>query len=205
MNPDHPGPTSRFAPFLALFFLAASAQAGDAAKAVGLAANLCASCHGEDGNSLVPAFPKLAGQQAVYLLRELKDYKSGKRSSEVMVPIVSSLNEEDLANLAAFYASQKATPGTVGDAGLLPLGKALYLKGNAKSGIPACDGCHEEGGGGDGKFPRVAGQNVDYALDQFRLYASGKRGNGTKVMQTIAERMTPEETKAVAEYMASLP
>lgn len=205
MNRPRPGPASLLTALLALTLLAIPAQAGDAAKAVSLAASLCASCHGEDGNSLVPAFPKLAGQQAVYLLRELKDYKSGKRSSEVMVPIVSSLTEEDLANLAAFYASQKAMPGTVTEAGLLPLGKALYLKGNAKSGIPACDGCHEEGGGGDGKFPRVAGQNVDYALEQFRLYASGKRGNGTKVMQTIAERMTPEETRAIAEYMASLP
>ena len=189
---------------LALMMTPMATLAGDASKAISLAGNLCASCHGEDGNSLVPNFPKLAGQQAVYLLRELKDYKSGKRESEVMVPLVSSLSEEDLANLAAYFASQKAAPGTVTDPALLPVGKALYLKGNAKSGIPTCESCHEEDGSGAGKFPRVAGQNVEYALEQFKLYAAGKRTNGTRVMKTIAERMTEQETRAVAEYMASM-
>lgn len=190
---------------LALVLSPLGVQAGDGAKAVTLAANLCSSCHGEDGNSLVPAFPKLAGQQAVYLLRELKDYKSGKRESEVMAPIVSGLSEEDLANLAAFYASQKAAPGTVTTASLLPVGKNLYLKGNDDKGIPTCESCHEADGTGSGKFPRLAGQNVEYSLEQFRLYAAGKRTNGTRVMKTIAERMSEKETRAVAEYMASMP
>lgn len=190
---------------LAILLSPLAVQAGDAAKAVTLSANLCASCHGEDGNSAVPLFPKLAGQQAVYLLRELKDYKSGKRASEVMGPIVAGLSEEDLANLAAFYASQKPAPGTVTEPSLLPVGKTLYLKGNDQSGIPTCESCHEVDGAGSGKFPRVAGQNVEYTLEQFRLYAAGKRTNGTRVMKTIAERMTEQETRAVAEYMASMP
>lgn len=190
---------------LALLSVPLAASAGDAAKAASLSANLCASCHGEDGNGPVTTFPKLAGQQAAYLLRELKDYRSGKRVSEVMQPIVGSLSDEDLANLAAFYASQKAAPGTVTDPSLLPVGKTLYLKGNAKSGVPSCDSCHEEDGAGAGKFPRVAGQHVDYALDQFRLYAAGKRTNGARVMQAIAERMTEQETRAVAEFMVSMP
>lgn len=190
---------------LALLAAPLAADAGDAAKAISLSANLCASCHGEDGNSMVPMFPKLAGQQAVYLLRELKDYKSGKRVSEVMQPIVSGLSEDDLANLAAFYASQKAAPGTVTEPALLAVGKNLYLKGNDGSGIPTCESCHEVDGSGGGKFPRVAGQNVEYSLEQFRLYAAGKRTNGARVMKTIAERMTEQETRAVAEYMASMP
>lgn len=190
---------------LAILLAPALAQAGDAAKAASLSANLCASCHGEDGNSVVPLFPKLAGQQAVYLLRELKDYKSGKRVSEVMNPIVAGLNDEDLANLAAFYAAQKPAPGTPTDPTLLSVGKTLYLKGNDNSGIPTCESCHEVDGSGGGKFPRLAGQNVEYTLDQFRLYAAGKRTNGTRVMKTIAERMTEQETRAVAEYMASMP
>lgn len=181
-----------------------AASAGDAAKAVELAANLCSSCHGEDGNSLVPAFPKLAGQQAVYLLRELKDYKSGKRVSEVMVPIVANLTDEDVDNLAAFYSTQQAAPGTVSDPSLVAMGKALYLNGNDKRGVPSCDGCHEEDGKGGGKFPRVAGQNVDYVLEQFRLYAAGKRTNGARVMQAVAERLKEKEIRAVAEYMASM-
>lgn len=190
---------------LAILLSPLAVQAGDAAKAVTLSANLCASCHGEDGNSVVPLFPKLAGQQAVYLLRELKDYKSGKRVSEVMGPIVSGLSEEDLANLAAFYASQKPAPGTVTEPSMLQVGKTLYLKGNDQSGIPTCESCHEVDGSGGGKFPRLAGQNVEYTLEQFRLYAAGKRTNGTRVMKTIAERMTEQETRAVAEYMASMP
>ena len=190
---------------LALLMTPMAVQASDASKAISLSANLCASCHGEDGNSLVPAFPKLAGQQAVYLLRELKDYKSGKRVSEIMQPIVSGLSEDDLANLAAFYASQKTAPGTVTEPALLPVGKTLYLKGNDKSGIPTCESCHEADGTGGGKFPRVAGQNVEYTLEQFRLYTAGKRTNGARVMKTIAERMTEQETRAVAEYMASMP
>jgi len=182
-----------------------AAQAGDAAKAISLAGNLCAACHGEDGNSAIPNFPKLAGQQAVYLLRELKDYKSGRRQNEVMGPLVAGLSDEDLANLAAFYASQKPAPGAVTDPSLLPIGKTLYLKGNAASDIPSCESCHEVDGSGSGKFPRVAGQNVEYLLEQFRLYASGKRNNGTRVMRTIAERMSEKETRAVSEYMASMP
>lgn len=195
-----------FRPILLLALLAAPpALAGDAEKAVGLAANLCASCHGEDGNGAVTTFPKLAGQQSVYLLRELKDYRSGKRVSEIMQPIVGSLSDEDLANLAAFYSSQKATRADVTKPELLPLGKQMYLKGNAASGVPSCDSCHEEDGAGAGKFPRVAGQHVDYALEQFRLYAAGKRTNGARVMQAVAQRMTEEETRAVAEFMASMP
>jgi cytochrome c553 len=122
-----------------------------------------------------------------------------------MAPIVTGLTDEDLANLAAFYATQKTAPGTVNDATLVPVGKTLYLKGNAKSGVPSCDSCHEEDGAGAGKFPRVAGQHTEYALEQFRLYAAGKRTNGARVMQAVAERMTEKETQAVAEFMASMP
>lgn len=179
--------------------------ADDVAKGASIATEVCAGCHGADGNSIATTFPKLAGQQKVYLLRELKDYKSGKRVSEIMVPLVATLSDDDLSNLAAYYAKQKAAPGIAGDAKLLSVGKNLYLKGNSKTDVPSCDSCHEEDGSGSGKFPRVAGQHVDYALDQFRLYATGKRTNGSRVMQAVAERMSEEETRAVAEYMASMP
>ena len=182
-----------------------SQAADDAAKAATIATEVCAGCHGADGNSIATTFPKLAGQQKVYLLRELKDYKSGKRVSEVMAPFVAGLSDDDLPHLAAYYAKQKAAPGVAGDAKLLTMGKNLYLKGNSKTDVPSCDSCHEEDGTGSGKFPRVAGQHVDYALDQFRLYATGKRTNGSRVMQAVAERMSEEETRAVAEYMASMP
>ncbi len=186
--------------------VATSAQADDAAaKAASIASQVCGGCHGADGNSLVPTFPKLAGQQKVYLLRELKDYKSGKRVSEIMVPLVANLSDDELTQLAAYYAKQKPTTGTVNTPGLLGVGKELYLKGNSKTDVPSCDSCHEENGSGSGKFPRVAGQHTDYALEQFRLYATGKRTNGARVMQAVASRMSEEETRAVAEYMASMP
>lgn len=191
---------------LGLGLAASSAHADDAtAKAAAIASEVCAGCHGADGNSLVPTFPKLAGQQKVYLLRELKDYKSGKRVSEIMAPLVANLSDDELTQLAAYYAKQKPAAGTVNNPGLLGVGKELYLKGNSKTDVPSCDSCHEEDGGGSGKFPRVAGQHTEYALDQFRLYATGKRTNGARVMQAVASRMSEEETRAVAEYMASMP
>jgi cytochrome c553 len=181
-------------------------QADDAAtKAINIANEVCAGCHGVDGNSLVPTFPKLAGQQKVYLLRELTDYKTGKRVSEIMAPFMESLTLEDLPHIAAYYAKQKPTPGIVSNPSLLGVGKTLYLQGNSKTDVPSCDSCHEEDGSGAGKFPRVAGQHSEYALDQFRLYATGKRTNGARVMKAIAERMSEAETRAVAEYMASMP
>ncbi|MDO9226395.1 MAG: c-type cytochrome [Pseudomonadota bacterium] len=169
------------------------------------AAAACAGCHGADGNSTVTTFPKLAGQQQVYLLRELKDYKSGKRASEIMAPFMADLSEANLEELATWYAKQKPAPGVKGDPALLKLGKALYMNGNNKTDVPACASCHEDDGSGYKKFARVAGQHVEYTLEQFRLYASGKRSNGARVMQTVAERMTEQETRAVAEYMASMP
>ena len=205
-----PRPTPKLLAALALLgvgsMLSAAVLAGSpAAKAATTAATICAGCHGADGNSVATTFPKLAGQQKVYLLRELKDYKSGKRVSEIMAPLVADLSEADLAELADYYAKQTPAPGVAGDPALLALGKELYLKGNSKTDVPSCESCHEENGGGSGKFPRVAGQHVDYMLDQFRLYAAGKRTNGARVMQTVAERMSEQETRAVAEYMASMP
>lgn len=180
--------------------LAATANAGEPA-----AVALCAGCHGVDGNSVAANFPNLAGQQKKYLQRELTDYKSGKRVSEIMAPLVANLSDAEITELAAWYAKQKPAPVALTNPELLPLGKTLYLKGNSKTDVPACDGCHEEDGHGDGKFPRVAGQQVEYVLEQFRLYIAGKRTNGTRVMQTVATRMSEQEARAVAEYMASMP
>jgi cytochrome c553 len=183
---------------------AAQAIKGDPGKGKALAAEACASCHGADGNSEVPTFPKLAGQQESYLLRELQDYKSGKRANDIMTPLVAGLSDDDMLHLSAFYAKQEAKDGVVTNADLLAVGKKVYLEGNDKNGVPSCDGCHEENGEGSKRFPRVAGQHVDYTLDQIQQYATGKRSNGVKVMRTIAERLTPDEARAVAEYMASM-
>lgn len=173
-------------------------------KLMAMVNETCAGCHGPDGNSTVPDFPRLAGQQKTYLLREMLDYKEGRRQNDVMVPLMTQLGQEDMNKLADYFASQKPAPGSVTKPELLALGKRIYLEGNTKSGVPSCDGCHEENGEGSKKFPRVAGQQATYTLGQIEQYASGKRSNGVKVMRTIAERLTKEEAQAVAEYMASL-
>ncbi len=184
---------------------AAGSVSGDPAKAVPLVEKLCASCHGMDGNSVVPTFPKLAGQHPEYLLHELQEYKEYHRDNPMMSPLVQDLNYEDMGNLALYFASQKPTPATVRDPSLLALGKKIFLEGNPDTGLPACDGCHEENGSGSARFPRIAGQHPEYILEQFHLYASGKRKFGKRVMRTVAERITAQEAKAVAEYLASLP
>lgn len=173
------------------------------AKVRALVTETCVGCHGVDGNSPIPAVPKIAGQQKVYLLNELKFYKEEKRHSDVMTAMVASLNDDELAGLAAYYSAQTPSPGEVTKPNLLALGKRVYLEGNTKSGVPSCDGCHEENGEGSKKFPRVAGQHVPYVLEELGRYATDKRNSGSKVMRTVAERLTKEEAEAVAEYMAS--
>lgn len=173
------------------------------AKVRALVTETCVGCHGVDGNSPIPTVPKIAGQQKVYLLNELKFYKEEKRHSDVMTAMVASLNDDELAGLAAYYSAQTPSPGEVTKPNLLALGKRVYLEGNTKSGVPSCDGCHEENGEGSKKFPRVAGQHVPYVLEELGRYAADKRNSGSKVMRTVAERLTKEEAEAVAEYMAS--
>ncbi len=184
--------------------LVLSASVCNAAPAAQLASERCAACHGEDGNSVVANFPKLAGQQAVYLLREMKDYRDGRRKNDIMAPMLAGLSDAELEDLASFYAKQKPAPGVVNHPERLALGKRIYMQGNSDSGVPACEGCHEANGEGADKFARVAGQHAEYALEQMRLYASGERANGVRVMRTIAQRLTEEEKLAVIEYMSSL-
>jgi len=184
--------------------LSAPVALADPAGALVIAKERCSACHGEDGNSVVPGFPKLAGQQASYLLREMKDYLAGKRSSEIMQPALANLTEGELEGLAHHFAAQAPSAGEVTRPELLPLGKRIYLEGNAGNGVPACSGCHEDNGAGVGKFPRVAGQHAEYALEQLRQYASGQRNNGVRIMRTIAQRLSADESVAVVEYMSSL-
>jgi cytochrome c553 len=185
--------------------MAAQPVKGDPAKALPIIEQSCAACHGMDGNSPVPNFPKLAGQHFEYLLHELQEYKSEHRVNELMAPLVKDLSKEDMINIAAYFAAQSPAPGVVTEPGLLALGKKIYMEGNPANGLPSCEGCHEENGAGSPRYPRVAGQNVEYTLEQFRLSAAGTRKFSKKVMRVVAERTTEQEIRAVAEYMASMP
>jgi cytochrome c553 len=177
---------------------------GNPAKAEPIVTNSCASCHGQDGNSPVPNFPKLAGQSAVYLFHEMKEFKLEHRQNEMMAPFFTDLKEDDLANLAMYFSAQTPTPGEVTKPELVEAGKKIYFEGNSDSGVPSCDGCHEENGYGSDKFPRIAGQNVEYTLEQIKLYSTHVRKNGVKAMRVVAERLTDKEAEAVAQYLASM-
>jgi cytochrome c553 len=194
-----------------LLFAVAPAFAQDAAKAQGIAAQVCAACHAADGNSIGPANPKIAGQHPEYLHKQLADFKGrgGKkpvRENAVMTSMVANLSEADLKNLAAYYAGQKLKPAAAADKDLAALGQKVWRGGNAQTGVPACAGCHGPTGAGmPAQYPRVAGQYSEYLAAQLRAFKDGARANDPNgMMRGVAARMSEREIKAVAEYAAGL-
>lgn len=181
---------------------------GDPEKGKAIAAQVCVACHGLDGNGTEPTnpeFPKLAGKQPEYLLKQLKDFKSGKRKNEIMAGMAASLTPDDMANLSLYYAAQKAKPGVVKNPALVAQGKKIYLDGNPDSGVPACAGCHEPDAHGYATFPHLAGQHGEYTFLQLRRFNSGERDNDKGLaMQSVTAKMTEQEMKAVAEYLAGV-
>jgi len=196
---------------LGLAFSAAPAVAQDAAKAQGIAAQVCAACHAADGNSIGPANPKLAGQFPEYLHKQLVDFKAqgGKkpaRENPVMNGMVANLSAADMQNLAAYFSGQKLKPAAATDKDLATLGQKVWRGGNAQTGVPACAGCHGPTGAGiPAEFPRVAGQYAEYVATQLRSFRDGARANDPNgMMRGVAGRMSEREIKAVAEYAAGL-
>lgn len=187
-------------------FLSHGAQAAGDAKAGEAKTAVCMACHGPAGNSLVPTWPKLAGQHPEYLYKQLMDFKSGARVNESMSPQVIPLNEQDFADLAAYYALQTQVGGTT-DPAAAELGGHLFRGGNAEKGIPACTGCHGPSGLGVGaaKFPRLAGQHATYLESSLKLYRDGTRANDPNgMMRDVAMKLTDAEIEAVASYMTGL-
>jgi cytochrome c553 len=184
----------------------AAVARGDAAKAQPIVSSVCAACHGVDGNSPIPANPSLAGQHSSYLYKQLTDYKAGRRKNPVMNGMVASLSDDDLRNLAAYFAAQKPKPGTAKDRALVSAGQRLYRGGEIDTGVPACSGCHSPDGAGiPAQYPRLAGQHLDYTLAQLQYFRSGERDNDPNaMMRTIAGRMTDKEIAAVASYISGL-
>lgn len=185
--------------------MAAPPAQGDTAQGRALAETHCAACHGLDGNATAsPEFPKIGGLQFEYIAYELKEYRENRRISAIMQPLAAPLTDTQITNLAAHFAAQTPTSGTATRPDLLALGKRLYFEGNSVSGVPSCDGCHEEDGHGSARFPRIAGQNPLYIIDEFKRYVLGQRKFGKKVMRTVAERLTEQEVRAIAEFTATL-
>ncbi|NVK21988.1 MAG: cytochrome c4 [Kangiellaceae bacterium] len=196
---------------LILLGASVSAQAGDEAKGAQLAAQ-CAACHGKDGNSTTPMWPKLAGQNAEYIVKQLMDFKVGAadktkgRYEASMAPMAANLSEQDMQDLAAYYMAQETQMGAV-KAEFLELGKKIYFQGDAERGVPACAACHGATGQGLNlaKYPSVSGQHPQYAIKQLKMFAAGERNNDeAAVMRDIAIRMSEQQIEAVANFMLGL-
>ena len=182
----------------------ATAQ-GDAAAGEGKVA-LCATCHGAAGVSQIPANPNLAGQNAGYLAKQLEDYKSGARSDLTMTAMVATLSDQDILDIAAYYASQ-GVEVTGAEAESLDLGETLYRAGNKDIASSACSACHSPTGQGNAPagFPSVSGQHAAYTLKQLKDFRAGTRANDLNgMMRTTVERLTDTELEALANYLAGL-
>lgn len=184
----------------------ASAQAAGDAKAGQAKAGVCFGCHGVNGNSTNPAWPKLNGQHAKYIAKQLADFKSSKRNDPLMLGQVAGLSAQDMDDLAAFFAKQSATMGQA-DKTKVALGEKIYRGGNSAKGVAACIGCHSPTGAGNppAGFPSISGQHADYTVKTLKDFRSGARRNDMNgMMRNVASKMSDKEIEAVASYMSGL-
>ena len=199
--------SSRVWPWMAALLLAgtaAQAQNAELARAEEIVQGQCFICHGMDGESSSPVFPRLAGQNAAYVARQLSDYKSGKRVSSAMQPMVRDLNAADFKALGAWFASRKPQAHAVEDAELAQVGRFIYQRGNPYSGVAACAACHGPKGHGTEALPRLAGQHALYTENQLKAFNKRQRTNDNAVMHLIASKLTEFEMKAVSSYISGL-
>ncbi|MDE1167530.1 MAG: c-type cytochrome [Pseudomonas sp.] len=191
---------------LTLGLAGAAHAAGDAAAGQAKAA-VCGACHGPDGNSMAPNFPKLAGQGERYLDKQLHDIKSGKRQVLEMTGLLTNLSDQDLDDLAAYFASQKGSVGAA-DPNLVAKGEALFRGGKLDQGMPACTGCHSPNGAGNAAagFPHLSGQHAQYVAKQLTDFREGNRTNDgdTMVMRSIAAKLSNKDMEAIASYVQGL-
>jgi cytochrome c553 len=176
----------------------------DLAKGEAIVAGVCAACHGADGNSMIPANPKLAQQHPEYILKQLQEFKSGKRANPVMMGFASQLSPEDMRNVAYFVASKQATPGFAKEKETVAIGEKIYRGGIADRQIAACAGCHGPNASGmPAQYPRLSGQHADYTVSQLTQFRDGVRKNNLQMTQ-VAAKLNDREIKAVADYIAGL-
>lgn len=174
-----------------------------------IAKQICAACHGIDGNSALPANPKLSGQDAAYLLKQLNDYAKpaddkSARVNSVMAGMVAAISEADRLHVAAHYAAQKPTTGEARNRDTLELAQRIYRAGIPARGVPACSGCHSPNGAGiPAQYPRLSGQHAEYTEGQLKAFRDGTRRNNVPMAQ-IAARLSEAEMKALADYVAGL-
>ncbi len=186
----------------------AAAPKADPTKGQAIASTVCVACHNADGNSTIAANPKLAGQSAEYLYKQLKSFKSvdgkpAERPNGIMMGMASTLSDDDMHNVSAWFASQTAKPGQAKNKETLEWGKKLYRGGDMAKGLAACAACHGPTGSGiPAQYPRLAGQHTEYLEAQLKAFRNGQRPNAA--MKLVALKMTDEEISAVADYIAGL-
>jgi cytochrome c553 len=190
---------------------AKAAPKGDAAKGQAIGSTVCAACHGADGNSTGPANPKLASQHPEYLFKQMKNFKAAEgkqpdRVDPIMNGMIAAFDEDQMRDIAAYFAGQKLVGDEAKSRETIELGKKLYRAGDASKGLPACAACHGPAGAGiPAQFPRIGGQFADYTEKQLKAFRDGARANDpNKMMRMVALKMTDAEVKAVADYIAGL-
>jgi cbb3-type cytochrome c oxidase subunit III len=176
----------------------------DLAKGEATYAAVCAACHGADGNSGTPTFPRLSQQHPEYLVKQLQEFKSDKRANAIMKGFATMLSDEDMKNVSYWVASKSAKPGSASDKQLVMLGERIYRGGIADRQIAACAGCHSPNGAGiPSLYPRLSGQHADYSVAQLTAFRDGTRKNSLQMNQ-VAAKLNDREIKAVADYVAGL-
>lgn len=182
----------------------AKAAKPDLAKGEASFATVCAACHAADGNSVIPTQPKLAQQHPDYLVKQLQEFKSGKRANPIMAGFSALLSDADMHNIAYWVSTKAAKPGFAKEKDLVLLGERIYRGGIADRQVPACAGCHGPSGAGiPAQYPRLSGQHAEYAVAQLTSFRDGARNNSLQMTQ-IAAKMNDREIKAVADYIAGL-
>lgn len=192
---------------LVMFGAASTVSAAGDAAAGKTKSAACAACHNADGNSLVPTFPKLAGQHAEYITKQLADFQSGARTNATMSPMAAPLSEQDIADLAAYFSSNTRSIGSAADAQKAAVGQKIFQGGDKTKGIAACMACHGPTGSGNpvAKFPSLSGQHSAYVIKALKDFRAGTRANDpAKMMRDIAAKMSDSDIEAVAEYIAGL-
>ena len=185
---------------------AAVPKVGDPQAGEAKANGVCIACHGPQGNSIVPLWPKLAGQHPEYIVKQLMDFKAGRRANEQMTPMAMPLTDQEVLDLAAYYAMQPKTPGAA-DPELASKGESIYRWGNPETGVPACSGCHGPAGQGQSlaKFPRVSAQHADYTKQTLEHFRGALRANDPNgMMRGAAARLSDQEIAAVSQYIQGL-
>ena len=181
-----------------------SAAAADLAKGQETYGGVCIACHGEAGKSVMPENPGQAQQHPEYLVKQLSEYKSGKRNDPIMLGMAAMLSDEDMKNVSAYLAQQKAEPGAATDKDLAALGEKIYRGGIQDRNIASCAGCHSPNGAGiPAQYPRLSGQHAQYVVTQLNHFRDGTRANNQQ-MTDVAAKLNDKEIKALGEYIAGL-